>query len=132
MDQNIPARRAAVHTITRAPAKSMKSETETTAIQPSTGEPCTDATRFVPRQAAQCQIPSHCVAHSWQSIFAHDMQRANAGRCSCTEQRCVVGGIGTREFNKRCPLTSRAPVPTLTRHMTATASRFSFYYASYR
>ena len=36
--------------------------------------------RFAARQGAQCQIPSHCVAHSWQSIFVHDMQRANAGR----------------------------------------------------
>lgn len=100
MDQNIPARRAAVHTITRAPANSMKSETATTAIQPNTGERRTVATRLLPRQAAQCQMPSHCVAHSWQSIFAHDMQRANAGRCSCTEHRCVAGGIGTREFSK--------------------------------
>ena len=91
MDQNSPARSAAVHTITRAPAKSMTSESAITAIQLKTGERRTVAPRFDPRHAAQCQIPSHCVAHSWQSIFAHDMQRANAGRCSCTEQRCVAG-----------------------------------------
>ena len=64
MDQNNPARRAADQTITRAPAKSMNNESVTTAIQPKTGERCTVAVRFVPRQGAQYQMPSHCVAHS--------------------------------------------------------------------
>jgi hypothetical protein len=80
VDQNSPAIRAAVHTITRAPAKSMNNESATTEIQLKNGERGTVAVRFVPRQAAQCQMPSHCVAHSWQSVFEHDMQRANAGR----------------------------------------------------
>ena len=38
--------------------------------------------RFAARHAAQCQIPSHCVAHSWQSIVAQAMHRANAGRAA--------------------------------------------------
>lgn len=52
----------------------------TTGIHGSTRERSTRRPRRAARQAAQCQIPSHCVAHSWQSVFAHDMQRANAGR----------------------------------------------------
>lgn len=64
MDQNNPAISAAIHTITRAPANSIMSDSVTTPTQPKNGDRCTTAPRFDPRQAAQCQIPSHCVAHS--------------------------------------------------------------------
>jgi len=51
-----------------------------TAIQPPACDSLWMAVRFAARHAAQCQIPSHWLAHSWHSSFAHDMQTANAGR----------------------------------------------------
>lgn len=52
-----------------------------TAIHPPTRDVFAGPARRLPRHAAQYQIPSHCVAHSWQSDFAHCMQTANAGLC---------------------------------------------------
>ena len=64
VDQNNPAISAAIHTITRAPANSIISDSATTPTQPKNCDRCTTAPRFDPRQGAQYQIPSHCVAHS--------------------------------------------------------------------
>ena len=57
------------------------SDAAITAIQPPTRDFAAGALRREERHAAQYQMPSHCVAHSWQSVFAHCMQTANAGRC---------------------------------------------------
>jgi hypothetical protein len=70
----------------------------TTPIQAKTGERSVFGPRFAARHAAQCQIPSHCVAHSWQSVFVQAMQRANAGRWSCTEQRWAAVSMAA-QFN---------------------------------
>ncbi len=64
MDQKNPAISAAIQTITRAPANSIKRDNVTTAIQLKNGDRRTVTPRFDPRQVAQYQIPSHCVAHS--------------------------------------------------------------------
>lgn len=61
--------------------KRMMSTAAITAIHPPTRDFAACALRLVERHAAQYQMPSHCVAHSWQSVFAHCMQTANAGRC---------------------------------------------------
>src|SRR5436189_6175446 len=62
-------------------------------------ERCLRVPRFAPRQDAQCQMPSHCVAHSWQSIFAQDMQRAKAGRSVWYAQRARETVIGWGGFS---------------------------------
>jgi hypothetical protein len=60
--------------------KRMTSDAAITAIHPPMCDFAAGALRRDAKQAAQYQMPSHCVAHSWQSVFAHCMQTANAGR----------------------------------------------------
>jgi hypothetical protein len=52
-----------------------------TAIHPPARDRLSGPARRTARHAAQYQIPSHCVAHSWQSDFVHCMQMAKAGLC---------------------------------------------------
>lgn len=61
--------------------KRITSDAAITAIHPPTRDLAAGALRRDARHAAQYQMPSHCVAHSWQSVFAHCMQTAKAGRC---------------------------------------------------
>lgn len=97
-----------------------KSVAVTTAIQPRAGRDSTATVRRVPRQEAQCQMPSQSVAHSRQSIFVHDMQRANAGRCWCTAHRWTSGVIGVQKCSGEGVLALNV-VPLLrTRHAALT------------
>ena len=62
-----------------------------TVIHPAHAVRRTVAPRIAARHEAQCQIPSHCVAHSWQSLFLQFMQTAYAGRCAWKEQYWMAG-----------------------------------------
>ena len=64
-----------------------------TEIHPPKRERRAGALRFVPRHAAQYQMASHWVAHSWQSGFAQSMQTAKAGRCWWTAHRCASARV---------------------------------------
>ncbi len=60
------------------------------------------------------------------------MQRANAGRCACTEQRCVTGSMDRASLAEvSTGLDNPGGDPYSHLHMTATAPRFSFYYGYY-
>ena len=80
VNQNIPESSAPAHTITRALTYRRRSELKTSEIHPPKCDAIFVDPRLAARHFAQCQMPSHCVAHSWHSGFAHDMQTANAGR----------------------------------------------------
>lgn len=129
MDQNSPAMSADIHTISQAPTKSKVREVATVVIQPRMGERSLLTPRFAPRQAAQCQIPSHCVAHSWQSIFAHDMQRAKAGRCEWSAHRCAVAeSMGAEAKCNSARLCAERAAATVATPMNARATfRFTYY-----
>ncbi len=86
-----------------------------TAIHPPARERRAGPLRRAPRHAAQYQIPSHCVAHSWQSDFAHCMHTAKAGRCWWTAQRWTIAlwfawFIGERQSLARNSELSRTSV----------------------
>ena len=70
------------------------SELTMTVTHPAHAERRTVAPRIAARQKAQCQIPSHCVAHSWQSFFLQVMQTAYAGRCAWKEQNWMAVDAG--------------------------------------
>ena len=109
----------------------MEIEAAITAIQPPMRERRAGALRRVARHAAQYQMASHCVAHSWQSDFVHCMQTANAGRCGCTAHRCAIARLiaGFMEAASLAgTLTAKPRAPILCLHMTAFAPRFAYYY----
>jgi hypothetical protein len=79
--------------MSRVLKKRMTIDAAITAIHLPARERVTGPTRRAARQAAQYQIPSHCVAHSWQRDFVHCMQTAKAGLCWWTAHRCAMGRL---------------------------------------